>query len=97
MMREPTSGATALTHQQYRCLHALANVSPQPTVRELLVLLGGPGKPLVSTNGVQDHLRALERKGMVRRMTPGAARSWLVTEAGRTALQRDAERAAGVD
>jgi repressor LexA len=43
-----------------------------PTVREMANALG-----VTSTNGVNQHLVALERKGYVRR-TPGIARSTVV-------------------
>lgn len=38
-----------------------------------------------TTNGVHDHLRALERKGLLQR-TPGLARGLRITDAGRSAL-----------
>lgn len=41
-----------------------------PTMREIGVRLG-----IRSTNGVADHLRALERKGAIRRGPPGTGRS----------------------
>lgn len=51
-----------------------------PTVRELGGMLGH-----ITTNGVHDHLRALERKGLLQR-TPGLARGLRITGAGREAL-----------
>ncbi len=45
-----------------------------PTIREIGDALG-----IRSTNGVNDHLKALERKGRIRR-TPGASRALRVLE-----------------
>jgi repressor LexA len=48
-----------------------------PTVREIAAAMG-----IASTNGVQGHLDALEKKGVLRR-TPGIARGIELTEAYR--------------
>jgi repressor LexA len=48
-----------------------------PTVREIAAAMG-----ISSVNGVQGHLDALEKKGVVRR-TPGVARGIELTEAYR--------------
>jgi len=48
-----------------------------PTVREIAAAMG-----IASVNGVQGHLAALEKKGVVRR-TPGVARGIELTEAYR--------------
>jgi len=48
-----------------------------PTIREIAAAMG-----IASVNGVQGHLAALEKKGVVRR-TPGVARGIELTEAYR--------------
>jgi len=48
-----------------------------PTVREIAAAMG-----IASVNGVQGHLDALEKKGVLRR-TPGIARGIELTEAYR--------------
>jgi len=48
-----------------------------PTIREIAAAMG-----ISSVNGVQGHLAALEKKGVVRR-TPGVARGIELTEAYR--------------
>ena len=48
-----------------------AEHSMPPTLRELCDLLG-----INSTNGVSDHLTALEKRGLVKHR-PGAARGWV--------------------
>jgi predicted transcriptional regulator len=53
-----------------------------PTLRELLAAIGRPDG---STNGIMDHLRALERKGMMIGLA-GIARGWTLTAAGRAEL-----------
>jgi repressor LexA len=54
------------------------------TIRELGERLG-----LTSTNGVNDHLKALEKKGLVERVAR-TARALLITTAGRSWLTRGA-------
>lgn len=51
-----------------------------PTIRELGDELG-----IASTNGVNDHLEALERKGLIER-APMRNRAMRITTAGRAAL-----------
>lgn len=53
-----------------------------PTIREL-----GDGLGIKSTNGVNDHLRALERYGAITRMDL-AARSIVITPWGRVLLAK---------
>jgi SOS-response transcriptional repressor LexA len=48
-----------------------------PTIREI-----GAAFDIASTNGVVDHLRALEKRGLARNRA-GAARSWIPTARGR--------------
>ena len=57
-----------------------------PTIREIGVALD-----IASTNGVNDHLKALERKGYLQR-DPVKSRALIPTEAGREALAGPAER-----
>ena len=47
-----------------------------PTIREI-----GDAMGISSTNAVNDHLKALERKGRIRR-TPGASRAIRILEVG---------------
>jgi repressor LexA len=51
-----------------------------PSVRDLCALLG-----ISSTNGVREHLDALERRGLVKRMER-VARSLVLTDSGRLLL-----------
>jgi repressor LexA len=46
-----------------------------PTVRELADLLG-----IASTNGVIDHLVALEKRGLVKHHRAGASRAWVAIQ-----------------
>lgn len=59
---EPRSSKPALTHRQQQALDYIANCLDQrgypPTLREI-----GEHMGIRSTNGVNDHLKALERKG----------------------------------
>jgi repressor LexA len=73
-----------LTHRQLQVLALVADSHQRrgvpPTARELGKQLG-----IRSTNGVSEHLKALERKGVLRRL-PRCARGLVLTEAGRRAL-----------
>lgn len=53
----------------YQHLHGMP-----PTMRELADILG-----ISSTNGMNDHLRALQRRGLVRHR-PKTARAWLAIQ-----------------
>lgn len=69
-----------VTAKQLALLRYLAKPRPYPpTVRELCDAFG-----LASTNAIADHVRALERKGLVTR-NPKTARSLVLTHAGRVA------------
>ena len=57
-----------------------------PTIREI-----GEGLDIASTNGVNDHLKALEKKGYLQR-DPVKSRALIPTAAGREALAGPAER-----
>ncbi len=74
-----------LTDRQMLVLRGIASVTAArripPTVRELGELLG-----ITSTNGIVDHLKALEAKGLVTREAR-VARSLLVTEQGRRVIK----------
>lgn len=59
-----------------------------PTVREI-----GAAMEIRSTNGVTDHLRALERKGLIER-TDAVSRGIAMTDAGLVALGTEALRRA---
>lgn len=75
--------ADPLTTKQRRVLRAIYNhviaFDAAPTVRELGDMLG-----IASTNGVADHLEALQRKGALT-ITGGVARGIRLTDAGRNA------------
>jgi repressor LexA len=77
------------TKRQLEVLRALDEYSVRngmaPSVRELAAELG-----LASTNGANDHLRALERKGLAERRRRNTARSLAVTDLGREWLRRAA-------
>ena len=57
-----------------------------PTIREI-----GEGLDIASTNGVNDHLKALEKKGYLQR-DPVKSRALIPTAAGREALAGPTER-----
>lgn len=82
-----------LTSRQCDCLGRIAELTARrgfaPTNRELGVALG-----IASTNGVQDHLKALMRKGYLTR-EPTLARSLQLTEKARALLATLAEEMAG--
>ncbi len=63
-----------LTARQYQVISALRRLTAsngyQPSLRELGAALD---PPVTQTNAVSDHLKALERKGWIKR-TPGRAR-----------------------
>ena len=63
------------THRQLEVL-TLLRLHPQPSIRDLGDILG-----IKSTNGVNEHLHALERKGCISRR-PNQARSITVTPLG---------------
>lgn len=65
----------------------IATQAYPPTVREIGAALG-----LRSTNGVNDHLKALERKGVLVRPIRGhsGARALRITDAGRAVLAAEA-------
>jgi len=71
-----------ITHRQEFVLRTLALFTVEhgypPTLRELMPLIG-----VKSTNGVNDHLAALERKGLIARI-PKVSRGLLLNDAGRT-------------
>ncbi len=76
-MNRPT--VTHPTDRQLEVLRAISRASARgygPTVRELGTELG-----IVSTNGVADHLEALERKGLVQSAV-NKARTIRLTPAG---------------
>jgi repressor LexA len=64
------------TLRQIEVLRLLAEV-PQPTIRDI-----GERLSIASTNGVNDHFKALERKGLIEREHQ-AARSIALTAKGR--------------
>jgi len=74
-----------LTKRQMLVLRGIASITAArrypPTVRELGELLG-----IKSTNGVADHLRALESRGLISR-ADRVARSLLVTADGRRVIK----------
>lgn len=70
---------TILAHRQ--------RTGVSPTVRELCQLLG-----IASTNGVNDHLRLLKRKGVVARRHGVTARGFFVTAEGLRAVGMDPEK-----
>lgn len=55
---------------RYQLAHGLP-----PTLRELRELLD-----IDSTNGVRDHLLALEKRGLVRHHAKGSARGWVALQ-----------------
>lgn len=57
---------------------AAADGWPFPAIREI-----GDSLHINSTNGVADHLRALERKGYIERSHRSAARGWRLTNKAR--------------
>lgn len=73
------------TPRQAAALRALARLTDEhgipPSIREMCDELD-----IASTNGVRDHLVALERKGFVRCVAPRKARSWVLTPKGKEAL-----------
>lgn len=76
---------TSPTPRQAAALRALARLTEErgipPSIREMCDEL-----EIRSTNGVTEHLRALERKGFVRCVAPRTARSWVLTDQGKEAL-----------
>lgn len=72
---------TSLTNRQAEVLLAIRNYIEReempPTLRELCGLLG-----IGSTNGINDHLAVLERKGYLRRKR-NVSRGIQLTRAGR--------------
>lgn len=73
-----------LTYRQLELLRAIADGIADglpPTIRELGDRLG-----ITSTNGIADHLRALERKGYIERRAPRVARGLRITESGKRLL-----------
>jgi repressor LexA len=76
---------TDLTERQREVLATFAalTVSLGPTIRALGDALG-----IKSTNGVADHLKALERLGLIKRWANAKSRAYILTEAGK-ALLRD--------
>lgn len=72
MARPVSPSPTDRQLEVLRAMFAYQQLHGMPaTVRELADILG-----IGSTNGVNDHLRALERRGLVRHRK-GAARGWL--------------------
>ena len=71
-MRSPTD-------RQLEVLDALIAYTAKhglpPSLRELGELVG-----ITSTNGILDHLRALERRGLVRQHAKGSARGWVAIQ-----------------
>lgn len=78
-----------ITDAQLEMLRAIDRLTRErgfpPTLREL-----GDATGIRSTNSVNDHLLALERKGAIKR-TPLASRSIVITEAGRAALDPETD------
>ena len=76
--------ATELTERQTEVLRFIANEIEErgypPTIREI-----GEALDIASTNGVNDHLKALERKGYLQR-DPIKSRALIPTAQGRQAL-----------
>jgi repressor LexA len=79
-----------LTDRQLEVLrfiaHEIESRGYPPTIREI-----GEGLDIASTNGVNDHLKALEKKGYLQR-DPVKSRALIPTAAGREALGAPAER-----
>lgn len=78
-------GATARQREVLKLIAEGAGSGLVPTLRELGDELG-----IKSVNGVNDHLLALARKGLVERHGPRRARAWKVTTAGHRELGRAA-------
>src|SRR5512140_3482052 len=78
-----------LTERQLEVLRFIArqidDAGYPPTIREI-----GEGLDIRSTNGVNDHLKALERKGYLSR-DPVKSRALIPTEAARAALGEEEE------
>ena len=76
--------ASGLTERQLEVLRFIANEIEQrgypPTIREI-----GEALDIASTNGVNDHLKALEKKGYLQR-DPVKSRALIPTSAARDAL-----------
>jgi repressor LexA len=76
--------ATGLTDRQLEVLRFIANEIEQrgypPTIREI-----GEGLHIASTNGVNDHLKALEKKGYLQR-DPAKSRALIPTSQARDVL-----------
>ena len=76
---------TELTERQAQVLTAIANSLEEngfpPTIPELCEQFG-----FASTNGMAEHLQALERKGYISRQ-PMKARAIRLTDAGRAAVR----------
>jgi repressor LexA len=79
--------ATALTDRQLEVLRFIATQIEErgypPTIREI-----GEALDIASTNGVNDHLKALEKKGFLQR-DPVKSRALIPTSAARDALGLD--------
>jgi repressor LexA len=79
-----------LTDRQLEVLrfiaHEIESRGYPPTIREI-----GEGLDIASTNGVNDHLKALEKKGYLQR-DPVKSRALIPTAAGREALGAPDER-----
>lgn len=70
-----------------RCIVAYrdAHMGVSPSIRDLMDATG-----IASSNGVSDHLRALERKGLiVQAVAPGASRGMVPTGAGEAAARSE--------
>ncbi len=79
--------APGLTHRQLEVLRFIASEIEErgypPTIREI-----GEALDIASTNGVNDHLKALEKKGYLQR-DPVKSRALIATSAAREALGLD--------
>lgn len=73
-----------MTDRQRECLDFLIQFTEQqgwpPTLREI-----GNAMGIKSTNGVNEHLKALEREGLIVRGGGGMSRAVALTQKGRAA------------
>ncbi len=81
----PTPERPPITERQLDVLRTVDRLRREdglpPAVRQLCKVLG-----IASTNGVADHLRALQRKGLIERR-PMVSRGLFITDVGRQLLE----------
>lgn len=87
-MRKASKGLTKRQSDILRYIRiSVEKRSVPPTVKEICDNFG-----LASTNGVHQHLKALEKKGFIKRISRGASRGIMILEKSKTAESQNQER-----